>query len=99
MRDLKKEQLVEAFQEGFDGNTKDKAGAQAAFDKMLALVPEVKEGDTLTFTYVPGKGTAMQVGTKELGVFEGKAFASAVFGIWLGSKPPTEDAKKGMLGT
>jgi hypothetical protein len=94
LRDLTKAQLVEAFQEGFDANAKDKAAQKAAFDKMLALVPDVKEGGTLTFTYVPGKGTTLQVGGKELAAFEGKAFADAVFSIWLGSK----ELRKGMLG-
>ena len=99
LRDLSKAQLVEAFQEGFDANAKDKAAAQkASFDKMLALIPDVKEGETMTFTYVPGKGTTLQAGDKELGVFEGKDFADAVFSIWLGPKPPSEDLKKGMLG-
>lgn len=98
LRDLKKGQLVEAFQEGFDANAKDKAAQKAAFDKMLALVPDVKEGSTLTFAYVPGKGTTLQVADKELGAFEGKGFADAVFSIWLGPKPPSEDLRKGMLG-
>jgi hypothetical protein len=98
LRDLTKAQLVEAFQEGFEANAKDKAGQKAAFDKMLALVPDVKEGETLTFTYLPGKGTTLRVGDKELGAFEGKGFADAVFSIWLGPKPPSEDLKKGMLG-
>jgi hypothetical protein len=98
LRDLKKGQLVEAFQEGFDANAKDKATQKAAFDKMLALVPDVKEGSTMTFTYVPGKGTTLQVADKDLGVFEGKGFADAVFSIWLGPKPPSEDLRKGMLG-
>jgi hypothetical protein len=98
LRDLKKGQLVEAFQEGFEANAKDKAAQKAAFDRMLALVPDVKEGSTVTFTYVPGKGTTLQVADKELGVFEGKGFADAVFSIWLGPKPPSEDLRKGMLG-
>ena len=98
LRDLTKGQLVEAFQEGFEANAKDKAAQKAAFDKMLALVPDVKAGSALMFTYLPGKGTTLQVGNKELGVFDGKGFADAVFSIWLGSKPPSEDLKKGMLG-
>ena len=97
-RDLSKGQLVEAFQEGLDANAKDKAAQKAAFDKMLALIPDVKEGSTLTFTYLPGKGTTLRVADKELGAFEGKGFADAVFSIWLGPKPPSEDLKKGMLG-
>jgi hypothetical protein len=98
LRDLTKAQLVEAFQEGFEANVKDRASQQAAFDRMLALVPDVKEGSTLTFTYLPGKGTTLSAGSKALGVFEGKGFADAVFAIWLGPKPPTEDLKKGLLG-
>jgi hypothetical protein len=98
LRDLTKSQLVEAFEEGFEANAKDKAAQKAAFDKMLALVPDVKAGSTLTFTYLPGKGTTLQVADSDRGVFEGKGFADAVFSIWLGSKPASEDLKKGMLG-
>jgi hypothetical protein len=98
LRDLTKAQLVEAFQEGFEANAKGKAAEKAAFDKMLALVPDVKEGGTLTFAYLPGKGTTLSAGNKELGVFAGKGFADAVFAIWLGPKPPSDDLKKGMLG-
>lgn len=98
LRDLTKAQLVGSFQEGFEANGKDKIGQKAAFDKMLALIPDVKEGDTLTFTYLPGTGTTLQVGNEELGGFAGKGFGDAVFSIWLGPKPPSEDLKKGMLG-
>jgi hypothetical protein len=98
LRDLSKAQLSDAFQEGFEANATDKAGQKSAFDKMLALLSEVKKGDTLTFTYLPGKGTTLQVGNKELVVFAGKGFADAVFSIWLGPTPPTSDLKKGMLG-
>ena len=97
LRDLTKAQLVEAFQEGFEANAKDAAAQKAAFDKMLALVPDVKEGDTLTFTYLPGRGTSLHAGDKELGIFAWKGFADAVFSIWLGPKPPSEELKKGML--
>jgi chalcone isomerase-like protein len=72
VRDLRKAQLfVEAFHEGFEANVKDRAPQKAAFDWMLALVPDVKEGSTLTFAYVPGKGTTLSAGGMELGVFEG----------------------------
>ena len=98
LRDLTKAQLVEALQSGFEGNAKDKTGQKAAFDKMLALIPDMKEGDTLTFTYLTGKGTMVQVGNKELGAFAGKGFSDAIFSIFLGPKPPTEELKKGMLG-
>ena len=98
LRDLTKAELVGAFQEGFEANAKDKPGQKAAFEKMLALVSDVKEGTTMTFTFLSGKGTTLSAGSKELGVFEGKGFADAVFSIWLGPKPPSEELKTGMLG-
>ena len=98
LRDLTKTQLVEAFQEGFDANAPDKPAQAATFAKMLALVPDVKEGDTMTFVYSSAKRTSLQVNERELGTFDGKGFADAVFSIWLGATPPSEDLKNGMLG-
>lgn len=99
LRDLKKTQLTEVFSEGFEANAKEKAASQkVSIGKMLALVPDVKDGETLSFVYVPGKGTTFYAGDKALGTFEGKDFADTVFSLWLGPKPPSEDLKKGMLG-
>jgi hypothetical protein len=59
--------------------------------KALSAQPALKEKSmttltrkTLTFAYVPGKGTTLRVGDKDLDAFEGKGFADAVFSIWLG---------------
>ena len=79
LRDLTKGSSSRPFRKASTRTRKDKAAQKAAFDKMLALVPDVKAGSTLTFTYLPGKGTTLQVADKELGAFEGKGFADAVF--------------------
>jgi hypothetical protein len=98
LRDLTREQLVEGFRNGFDANAKDRNGQQAAFDRMLALIRDVKQGEALTFTYLPGKGTSLQADDRMLGTFEGRAFAEDLFLIWLGNAPPTAELKAGMLG-
>jgi hypothetical protein len=99
LRNLRKTQLVDAFREGFDGNAPQKAAAQkTAVDRFLALIPDVKEGETLTLSYTPGKGTSVALGAKELGVVEGREFAEALFSIWLGPKPPSDSLKAAMLG-
>jgi hypothetical protein len=99
LRDVSKTQLKDAFAEGFEANAKEKAAAQkAAIDKLYALIPDMKETQILSFAYVPGKGTVVSQDAKELGVIEGKEFAEALFALWLGPKPPSEDLKKGMLG-
>ncbi len=58
----------------------------------------MKDGETLALSYVPGTGTTVSLGDTVLGVIEGKEFAEALFALWLGPKPPSEDLKKGMLG-
>jgi hypothetical protein len=99
LRDVSKSQLKDAFVDGFEANAKEKAAAQkAAIEKLTSLIPDVKETQTLSFTYVPGKGTTVSLGEKELGLIEGKEFSEALFALWLGPKPPSEDLKKGMLG-
>jgi hypothetical protein len=99
LRDVSKAQLKDAFAEGFEANAKEKAAAQkAAIDKLYTLIPDMKETQILSFAYVPGKGTIVSQNEKELGVIEGKEFAEALFALWLGPKPPSEDLKKGMLG-
>jgi hypothetical protein len=99
MRDVGKGKLVDAFKDGFEANAKEKAARQKdAIEKLYTLVPDVKDGETLALTYVPGKGTTVSLGDKVLGVIEGKEFAEAVFALWLGPNPPSEDLKKGMLG-
>jgi hypothetical protein len=63
-----------------------------------AAIPDLKKGDELTITYLPGKGTRVQSkGGQELSV-EGKDFADALFSVWLGKSPVDGDLKDGMLG-
>lgn len=99
VRDVTRAQLVDSFKEGFEGNAKEKAAAQNAnIEKLFGMLSDVKEGDTMAFSYVPGKGTTVSKGDKAMGTIEGKAFADVIFALWLGPKPPSQDLKKGMLG-
>ena len=99
VRSVSKDQLVDSFKEGFEANAKEKAAAQKAnIDKLFGMLSDVKDGDAMTFSYVPGTGTTVSKGDKTLGAIEGKDFADALFALWLGPKPPSDDLKKGMLG-
>ncbi len=99
VRNVEKAKITEAFREGFENNAKELAAKQkGAIDKMIAAFPDLKDGETMSFTYVPGKGTTLIHGGKDLFAAEGKEFADAVFSLWLGPRPPSEDLKKGLLG-
>jgi hypothetical protein len=100
LRDLEKGKIITAIKEGIENNSpKEKAAAvKDRLDKFAGAIPDLKEGQTLSITYVPGKGTTVKgAGGSEMTV-EGKDFADAVFLVWLGKDPVDGDLKKGMLG-
>jgi hypothetical protein len=98
MRDLDKEQMVEAFTEAFNANSPNAASLKGDFDKMLAGFEPIKTGDQWMFTYAPGKGTTLTVKGADKVTVAGHPFSEAMFGCWLGPKPPSSDLQKGMLG-
>jgi hypothetical protein len=98
VRDVEKEKIVGAIQEGFAKNSKDQLpGLQARLDQLAAAVPDLKSGQDLTLTYVPGKGTLVG-GVGKPTVIEGKDFADALFAVWLGKDPADGDLKRKLLG-
>jgi hypothetical protein len=101
LRDLSKEQIAEAIREGFEKNAKAQLPQlKERLDKFIAQIPNVKKGEVLELTYVPGSGTTATSKTGgETAKIEGKDFADALFSVWLGKSPVDEDLKKGMLGT
>ena len=59
---------------------------------------DVKRGDTLAFTQIPGRGIVVEVRGQAKGTLAGAEFARALWGIWLGERPPNPELKKGLLG-
>lgn len=91
--------VAKAISEGFDNN----AGAalpalKERIKKFGALIPDVKKGGRLVFSYRPGQGLEVQVNGKAAGNIEGKDFSDALFRVWLGPKPSDKVLKAGLLG-
>ena len=99
LRELDRKAIVDAIRGGFEKNAGDKLPAlKERLDKFMAVIPNLKDGDTLSVVYAPGKGTRID-GTKgESYSAEGKDFADALFSVWVGKTPVDEDLKNGMLG-
>ena len=94
-----KSQMVDAFQEGFQDNSPDAMKTMKPdIDKLLNALQDLKSGDEMVFTYVPGTGTAMAINGQDKVTIAGQPFEQALLSVWLGPKPPTIDIKKGMLG-
>lgn len=99
LRDLDQKTIVEAIRTGFEKNSGSQMAAlKERLDTFCALIPSLKEGQVLTLTYVPGKGTAV-AGAGSATFIAGKDFADALFSVWLGKSPVDDGLKKGMLGT
>jgi hypothetical protein len=99
LRDLEKKKITDAITEGIEKNNKAQMPAlKERLDKLNAAIPDLKKGDDLTLTYVPGKGTTVHSKSGEALSVEGKDFADALFGVWLGKSPVDDDLKEGMLG-
>jgi len=94
-----KNQMADAFNEGFEDNAPDALKTMKAdIDKLIGALEPINSGDTMVFTYVPGTGSTLAINGKEKVTIAGQPFAQALLSVWLGPKPPTADLKKGMLG-
>jgi hypothetical protein len=99
VRDVTRDQIVEAWEEGFKKNGgKDLAPLRARIQKLDAWMADFRPRDTLTFTCVPGSGVRVDVRGTLAGMLPGDDFARALFAIWLGPEPPNADLKAGLLG-
>lgn len=93
-----RERLIAEFREGIEHNAKDLPSLKERLEKFLRAIPKLSDGQTLSISYVPGKGTSLVgSGGSEVNV-PGKDFADAVFGAWLGKNPVDGDLKKQLLG-
>jgi len=89
-----------AWMEGLEDNTpKYSPELKKQFDTLCGMMEDMDDGQQLMFTYIPGKGTEVNVKGKVKGVIEGKAFADALWACWIGAKPgPGTDFKEDLLG-
>jgi len=94
--EVTREQMVEAFEEGFKANAP--AAPKPEVQQWLGALETMKKGEQLVVTYVPATGTTLTVRGRDKMTVPGLPFAQAVFSVWFGPKPPSSDLKNGMLG-
>ena len=79
-----------------------KAETLTALRERLELINrayrDVREGDSYTLTYVPGKGTTLRLNGSPLVSIPGHDFAAAYFRIWLGDDPINKSMRDTLLG-
>lgn len=99
VRDVDRDDLTNAWTEGFRRNAGGNLGAlQARINRLNSWMPAATSGMELTFTYLPGAGVRVHVGSSARGIIEGDDFARVFFSIWLGAHPPNTGLRRGLLG-
>lgn len=98
-KEVTKDKLVEAWNDGFTGNTANEelARLQERIDRFNALFEDVKKGDVIVLDYDPAAGTTVIIKGQRKGSIPGKDFNDAMLKIWLGEAPVTESLKKELL--
>ncbi len=98
--EVKSEQLIEAWNEGFQKNSPE--ALNDLRDKINIFngwfTESVHKGDTIIVTYLPDKGTEVMINDVVKGTISGEDFMRAVFAIWFGKYPPSNGLKEGMIG-
>lgn len=99
-KEVGKDSLVEAWNEGFNGNgsTDQLTALKADIEQFNSFFETVKKGDRIILDYIPGTGTVVTVAGQQKGTIPGKDFNDLLLSIWLGKKPVTEKLRDGLLG-
>ena len=99
LRDLGKDTVGESIEKGFKANNAAQMPKlEARLKQLLAGLSDLKKGEDIVITYVPGEGTRLEIRGQRAEVIPGKDFADAMFSVWLGSEPVDGSLKEGMLG-
>ena len=59
---------------------------------------DLKAGDRFSLTYIPAIGTKFEHNACLVGTIKGRAFARALFSVWIGQKPFDHELKDEVLG-
>jgi hypothetical protein len=100
LRDVGADKINEAWREGVAKNVPDASPELTARVELLcAMTRDVRDGEAIELTYVPGRGTEVRIGEDELGSIPGHDFAQAWLACLVGPNPgPGQDFKQELLG-
>jgi len=67
-------------------------------EEMRRVFPDVRRGDELTGTAVPGRGVEFALNGRPIGSIDDPAFGRAFFAIWFDPRTRSRDLRASLLG-
>lgn len=100
VRDVEEKKITKAWYDGLEANVGNVSPElKAKFDQLATMMRDIKENESMGFTYSPATGTAVMVAGQNMGAIPGKDFADAILATWIGPKPgPGSKFKAALLG-
>jgi len=98
LRSVSASEMADAIADAFNANAAG-AGPQLKdrLDRFKAMFPNATEGEVIALTYIPGTGTVVGAGGRDLGTVPGKDFADVLFSAWIGASPVDSSLKRALL--
>ena len=98
LRDVSRDQFVQAVEEDMKRNPGVPMRAlRGRLDLLESVLPALKKGNTLDFTYLPVRGTLVRGQGREITI-RGKDFADALFSVWLSPQSSNRALQHHLLG-
>ena len=99
LRNVGADRMRSTWKESFERNCKnDCEPLRPALKQLLDIMADVKKGDLVSLSFLPGR-VELDCNGKKLGVIEGgDRFSGLLLACWIGPYPPNEGLKEGMLG-
>lgn len=92
-----KEKMIETLEENIKNNPNISSQTIEKIRKTQSWMEDYEEGDEIIFDYIPSKGTVIIVKGTQKGVIKGEDFMQAIFAIYIGENPASEQLKHGLL--
>ncbi len=98
LRDVSRERFVQAVENNMMHNPGiSMAALRGRLDLLESVLPPLKKGNVLDFTYLPKRGTLVRGQGREITI-AGKDFADALFSIWLSAQSSNPALQRRLLG-
>lgn len=98
LRDVRPDQMRDAWNESFERNCGDRCSTlREPFKRFQSRMAGAQEGDIFAYLFLPDGLTVLKNG-KQLVQIQDPAFSQLILSTWLGDHPPSQDLRAGMLG-
>ena len=99
LRNISSGRICAAWKKGLDRNTPNASKeVREHFRTLCKWARDFRRGDEIAVTYLPGRGSTIEINGSAVGTIQGREFADAYFGLVLGPRPLNKTLKIRLLG-